>query len=291
MSWHPNDLVSDADLLAYESRILTQFGAISWETKRHKVLEDWLWPALRGIGLDPDRLRTRVVADAVLAYDGSTYTAVTTEAANTTTDDLSVGTILDGGASDALLIGSARPFRGVSLRVLDTPSSATAKLTVTLWQDAWGGVPIIDGTARTSGQTLSGGGAVTWPVPGTWVTRAVNSLGPYYWARLTVNAALTAGAKAGQLSVIRRSVLCAPAAYKTLAWIFREAPAAQDGPWTSKADYYEVLADSSLQRALTLAGGEFDTITEDDVVDADEAAQTTAQAATLGSGEWSLERG
>lgn len=290
MSWHPNDLVSDADLVAYEARILTQFGALSWETKRHKVLEDWLWPALRGIGLDPDRLRTRVVADAVRAFDGSVYTDVTAAAANTTVDDLAIGTIL-AGTDDALLIGGARPFRGVSLRVLDTPSSTTSRLSVTLWQDTWGSVPSVDATAVTSGKTMSGGGAITWDVPGTWVTRSVDGAGPYYWARLTVNAALTPGATAGQLSVIRRSVLCAPAAYKTLAWIFREAPSSQDGPWTSKADYYEVLADGALQRALALAGGEFDTVTIDDVIDGTEAGQTTAQAATMGSGSWSLERG
>ena len=290
MSWHPNDLVSDADLLAYEARILTQFGALSWETKRHKVLEDWLWPALRGIGLDPDRLRTRVVAEAVRAYDGAAYSDVTAAAASTTADDLALGTIL-AGTDDALLIGGARPFRGISLRILDTPSTATSRLSVTLWQDAWGSVPRVDATESASGKTLSGGGAVTWDVPGTWVTRLVDAAGPYYWARMTVSAALTAGAKAGQLSVIRRSVLCAPAAYKTLAWIFREAPSSQDGPWTSKADYYEVLADAALQRALALAGAEFDTVTVDDVIDAAEAAQTTAQAATLGSGSWSLDRG
>lgn len=290
MSWHPNDLVSDADLLAYEARILTQFGAVSWETKRHKVLEDWLWPALRGIGLDPDRLRTRVVADAVRAYDGAAYSDVTAAAASAAADDIALGAIF-AGTDDALLIGSTRPFRGISLRILDAPNTVVSRLAVTVWQDAWASVARVDGTDSTSGQTFHRGGSVTWPVPGTWVTRRVDGAGPYYWARLTVTAAVTPSAMAGQVGVIRRSVLCAPATYKTLAWIFREAPSSQDGPWTSKADYYEVLADTALQRALALAGAEFDTVTVDDVIDSAEAAQTTAQAATLGSGAWSLDRG
>jgi hypothetical protein len=291
MSWHPNDLVSDADLLAYESTILRQFGQVSWESKRVKVLEDWLWPALRGIGLDPDRLRTRAVPDAVLAFDGtSTYTDHTAAAASPAVDDLALGTILSS-TTRALVVGSARPFRGLSVRMLGDVNAAPARATVQLWQDTWLGVAVTDGTAIVSGTTLSGGGALTWDVPPAWVTRLVDTDGPYYWARLSVNAALSAGTKGGQIGVVRRSVLCAPAAYKTLAWIFREAPASQDGPWNSKADYYETLADAALQRALGLAGPEFDTVTVDDVIDATEAAQTTASAATLGAGAWAMERG
>lgn len=290
MSWHPNDLVSDADLLAYESTILQQFAATTWETKRHKVIEDWLWPALRGIGLDPDRLRTRQVPAAVTSYTGSTYADLTSAATSTTADDLALGSLWTS-ATPVLYVGSTRPFRGVSLRLLDTVNSAAAASSVALWQDAWVGVSLRDGTATTSGRTLSGGGALTWPVPATWVTRPINGSASLYWARWSVSAALSVGTVAGQLSVIRRSVLCAPATYKTLAWIFREAPTAQDGPWTSKADYYEVLADAALQRALNLVGAEFDTDTVDDVIDATEATQTTAEAATLGPGTWSLERG
>ena len=51
MSWHPSDLVTDADLLAYEPRILTQFGVTDWTAVRAKALEDWLLPLLRARAL------------------------------------------------------------------------------------------------------------------------------------------------------------------------------------------------------------------------------------------------
>jgi hypothetical protein len=69
--------------------------------------------------------------------------------------------------------------------------------------------------------------------------------------------------------------------------IFREAPAAQEGPWREKAEYYESEADAALQRALRIVGGEFDTVTDDDVIDAEEQAQTLEAA----GGGWRLERG
>jgi hypothetical protein len=169
----------------------------------------------------------------------------------------------------------------------DTPSSATAVLTVALWTDAWQTVQTDDRTTA-NGAAFAKGGSVTWRQPAEWVERSVNSIGPRYWARLTVSAALTAGAKAGQVGVIRRSLFCAPTTYKALAWIFRAAPAAQDGPWRDKAAYYDDLAETALSRALDNAGGEFDTVIEDDVIDTDEAAQTAAEA---GGGAWVIERG
>jgi hypothetical protein len=81
MSWHPNDLVSDADLLAYEQTILTQFGQYEWEAKRKKALEDWLFPSLAAAGFDPYRLRTRYQAAQVWGYTSSAYTDYNTAAA------------------------------------------------------------------------------------------------------------------------------------------------------------------------------------------------------------------
>lgn len=285
MSWHPSDLLTDADLVAYEPRILSQFGVADWADLRAKVLDDWAWPHLRAAGFDPQRFRTRHVADAVLGYTSSAYTDLTSAAANTTTGDLNLATVL-AASTDYLYVGSAAPFRGISVRVLDAVSSVSGTLSVALWRDAWVPVSAADGTQATGGKPFSGGGSVTWRVPAEWTARILNGTGPYYWARMSLSAAPT-GATAAQLGVVRRSVLCAPVTFRALALIFRAAPLAQDGPWADRADWYEREADASLQRALGLLGGEFDTVTEDDVIDSEEAAQTTAEA--TGSA-WSLDR-
>ena len=59
MSWHPNDLLTDQDLVAYERDILTRFNVTDWQARREKVLEDWLWPQLRANGFAAERFRTR----------------------------------------------------------------------------------------------------------------------------------------------------------------------------------------------------------------------------------------
>jgi hypothetical protein len=288
MSWHPNDLVTDADLLAYEPTLTGQFGRVEWADKRSKALEDWLFPSLVARGLDPDRLRTRLVPRVVLSETAGTITDRTAAATSATADDLPLGAILTGTA-DALYVGHDRPFRGVSLRMADTPSSTAATLAGALWEDAWVPLVVQDGTQVASGKTCSKGGAVTWRQPAGWVVRTLSGQGPYYWARLSVSAALTAGARAGSLSVIRRSLFCAPAVYKTLEWIFRAAPTGQDGPWTEKALFYADAADVALGRSLVLAGGEFDTDPVDDVIDATEATQTIEAAGSVPG--WTLERG
>lgn len=277
MSWHPSDLVTDADLLAYERTILTQHGATDWHARRQKVLEDWLWPQLRARGLSPERFRTRFVADAVYGNTSSAFTDYTSASSDRTADDLNLATIL-AASGDYLAIGSRQQFRGVSLRMVENVSSVTATLTVELWQDAWQAVAFTDSTQASSGKPFSRGGSVTWTPPGEWVLRTLStSQHPLYFARLKLSTAPT-GAKLQQVAVIRRSVLCAPATLKTLALIFREAPSQQDGPWTDKAEFYEQEAGKAMSRALPLVGGEFDTTEPlDDVVDATEQSQTTDQ--------------
>lgn len=276
-SWHPSDLVADADLVAYEPRILTQFGVTDWADVRQKALEDWLFPLLVGAGLDPQRLRTRHQADAVLGYTSSTYSDKTSAASSTTADDINLATVL-AASSDRLYVGSTSPFRGLSVRLLDSVSSVATTLTVALWADTWRTVSATDGTQATAGKPFSAGGSLTWRVPSEWVTRQINSTGPYYWARLSMAAAPT-GATATQISCIRRSLLSAPVTFRVLALILRAAPLAQDGPWRDKADWYEQEADAAFQRVIGAIGGEFDTVTQDDVIDTEEAVQTTAEAA------------
>lgn len=281
MSWHPNDLVSDDDLLAYEPTVLDQFGRVSWEEKRQKALEDWLFPALVSRGYDPDRLRTRHQPAALVGETSSVRTALTAAG------PIALGAILTG-ASDALYVGHTRPFRGLSVRIEDAPSTATpVTATGALWRDAWEAIDLMV-VPWSSAAACSRGGALTWDVPGDWVRRSIQASEDLYWMRLRVSAALTPTTTVAQLGVIRRSLFTGPVTYQTLAFIFRAAPTSQDGPWEGRAEYYEGLAETALSRALSHAGGEFDVNPADDVIDATEAAQTPEDAG--GASAWIWER-
>lgn len=280
MSWRPNDLVTDADLAAYESGVLTRFNVADWAGKRAKALDDWLWPQLRAAGFPPERFRTRYAPDAAWSFISGTHASVLSAATSTTADDLNLATIL-ASSSDALVIGSDSPFKGLSIRMLSGVSAVAATLTVEVWCDTWKAIPVTDGTAATSGTPFGRGGAITWRIPEDWVLRPLSDTSLRYYARLRTSAVPT-GAMAGQVSVIRTSVLAYPVICRTLAMIFREAPMTQDGPWAEKAAYYEAEAALGLQRALPLVGGEFDAdVPTDDTLDTDDTAQTRE---TAGSG-------
>lgn len=287
MSFRPTDLVTDTDLEGYEAEIRANFGHVEFSAKRHAALEHWLWPRLRAAKFPPERFRTRYQADKVFTYISAAYADETADAKSQTVDDLNMAACFATVGTDALYIGSTQMFRGLSIRMSDAVSAVTSTMTVSLWTDAWESVAIQDGTARTAGKTFSGGGAVTWRVPEGWVVRSVNSSDPLYWAKVTVSATPT-GATAGQIGVIRRSLLSGPATLRTLALIMREARTSQDGPWAEKASWYEAEAERMLDLALPALGGEFDTLIEDDVVSEPETAQTTAEVT---QGGWSLERG
>lgn len=285
MSWSPNDLCTDADLRDYEASVMTAFGATSWESKRLKAIDDWLFPILKGRGFDPHRLRTRYEPDQVWAYTGAAYSDKTTAAKDTTADDLNLAAIFATVGTDALYIGSTAPFRGLFLRVLDTVSSAAAVLSVAYWNGNWEPLVIGDNTMQVAGKTLTGGGTISWLLPSDWMTRIVNASAQLYFAKVTISATPTA-AKASQLSVIRGSALRAPATFRTLQLIFQEAPSGGDGPWRDKAAFYKDEADLALQRALAIVGGEFDVDLSDEISD-DESQLTSEQT---GGGGWTLER-
>ncbi len=284
MSWHPNDLITDLDLLAYESTLLTTFNRTEWDEKRGKALEDWLWPILRANGYDTEKFRTRYQPDQVWGYTGAAYSDKTDAATDETSDDLNLATIFATPASDAILVGSVKAFRGLSWRMLDAVSSVAGSVSVEYWADRWTQIPIADDTT-IEGDIFARGGAMIWRVPSDWTKRVVSSGDPLYYVRVKVTATPTA-AKAGQLGTIRRSALCAPAAYRTLALIMREAPTSADGPWREKAAWYEAEANASLERALQIVAGEFDT-DEDDQIDPDEEDQTNAEIA---NGTFRMER-
>jgi hypothetical protein len=285
VSFHPNDLIGDEDLLAYESTLEATFARDAWDDKREKALEDWLFPVLRANGYDPERLRTRYEPDQVYGQTAAVFSDLAGAATSATSDDLNLAAVFATPGTDALYIGSARSFRGISLRMVDAVSAVSGTVTVSYWADGWR--PLIVSDALTvGGVPFARGGAFTWRVPSGWVKRAVNGGASAYFVRVTVTATPTS-AKVGQIGVIRRSVLSAPAVYRALALIMREAPTSQDGPWAAKAQWYEGEADAALTRALQSVAGEFDTDTSDQVSQA-ESEQTTEEAG--GRGGWSFER-
>lgn len=286
MAWSPNDLVSDVDLRDYEEAVLTSFGATSWQSKRTKALEDWLFPILKGRGLDPYKLSTRAELTLAYGYTGSAYTDVTGATRDTTADDLNLATVFATAGTDALYLGFTEPFRGLFVRMADAVGSAASVLSVAYWNGNWENLLVTDGTIQTAGKTLSGGGSINWLLPVDWMTRSVNGSTPYYWVKVTVSATPTS-AKAGQVGVIRGSSLRAPATFRTLQLIFQEAPSKTDGPWREKAEFYKDEADAALQRALLICGGEFDTDASD-LISTTETAQTLAEAG--GDGTFTLER-
>jgi len=287
VSWSPDDLLTDADLVAYEAPILEQFGKVEWAARRRKALEDWLWPQLRVQKFPVERFRTRYAPSAAFGYTSSIYTDRSSVVRDDDPGDVPLQTILATADTDFLYIGLTEAFRGLSVRVLDNVSAVAATLTVQAWADEWLTLAIQDGTSRTAGVPFSGGGAITWEPPEGWVPRKVNDSSSLYWVRVSTSAAPAVGTTAAQIGCIRRSLLCGPAAYRTLMHIFREAPVSQDGPWREKADWYEQESQRALERVIPVLGSEFDVIDVDDVVDEEEQAQTT-EAVT--GGGWSWER-
>ena len=285
MSWHPNDLVSDLDLLDYEAGILTDFGQDTWHGKRQKALEDWLFPILKSRGFDPYRLRTRANPTQAFSYTSAAYTDQTAAVSDTTEDDLNLAAVLATPGSDALYLGSDKPFRGLFVRMADTVSTAAGVLSVAYWNGNWEPVLVTDGTIQTSGKTLSASGSVSWLLPHDWIVRVVNGSDRLYWAKVTVSAVPTS-ARAGQMAVILGSALRGAVTFRTLQLIMAEARTSSEGPWPEKADFYKDEADLALQRALPIIGGEFDTDESDQLSD-DEQGQTAEEA---GGGPWVMER-
>ncbi len=281
MSWAPGDLVSDADLVAYERTILTQFQASDWQARRQKALEDWLFPLLEMRGFDPQRWRTRYVATAVVSSTSSVLTDRTAAAASS--EGLALAPIL-AASSDWIAFGYKDAFRGLSIRQLEQPNATAASLTVQVWTGAWQAPEELLNDTLVGAVSLAKGGSLTWTVPESLVQRVLNGV-TGYWARIKMSAA-PAACVIGPVAVVKRSRLCAPVTVKTLALIFREAPIAQDGPWQEKADYYERAADAAWLRVADQIGSEFD-MDKDDVINASEEDQTAAEAS---GGGWRWER-
>lgn len=277
MSWHPADLVTDADLLAYETTILTQFNKVDWAQRRAKAIEDWLFPLVEARGFDPQRFRTRHQPTSVLGYTSSAFTD-RTSAANTS-DGVNLATVLAGG-SDALYIGFARPFRGVLLAMHELVNSTVdAALSAAVWTGVWTNVRVADDT-KIGLKGCARGGSLTWELPPGLIRRQLNNSDALYWVKLTAASVLT-GASAGPLTVIQRSRLAAAVTFRTLELIFTEAQTDQEGPWRDKVEKYGKEATDAFDRVVNAIGPEFDS-DDDDAIDGDEETQTAESAGFKG---------
>jgi hypothetical protein len=185
MSWFPNDLATDLDLLAYESTILSSFGKTDWAEKRRKALNDYLVPMLKSNGFDITKFRTRFEPDVVASYTASAYADTTGAATSTDTDDLNLATIFATAGTDALYIGSSHQFRGVSLRMLENVTAVSNIASVAYWNDAWTTLVITDKTQATAGKSFSKGGSISWRLPDDWVLRPLSTFDRYYWIKVS----------------------------------------------------------------------------------------------------------
>jgi hypothetical protein len=105
--WHPNDLVTDRDLLAYEPTVLSQFAQLDWQQKRQKAMDDWLMPLLEQRGYPADKFRTRAKPDVVFSYASSVYTDQT--AAADTVDGLNLATLLSASTKYLYMTAPTAP--------------------------------------------------------------------------------------------------------------------------------------------------------------------------------------
>ena len=177
-------------------------------------------PFIRGtehVTLLPRNFSTAVVARyalcpylVILKADSSTDLAGPIADYSAIAQDGSTGTEVAVGGSGGLAagrnfyIGSAIPFRGVSVDIDTANASNSATVTVYYWAGSWVDVSATDAT-RTSHAFDTDNKTVTWTVPSAWqsaslvkIDRSVNSALHWrdvsmYWTKWTWSAAIDAG--------------------------------------------------------------------------------------------------
>ena len=280
----PGDLLTDAMLLALDSKLTVEFGEAVTDRLaevRRVAVADWLAPRLETAGYPADRHRTRRAAETVYGLTGSAYTAYT----GTT---VPAATVYATPASDALYVAYRAPYAAIWLGLADHVSAVASVLSAAAWDGTrWAALAaVVDGTQATAGVTLSGGGRVSWQSPDDWPARLVNGVSGH-WLRLTVSATPTAGTVIDVLQPIVRSRLSYPLSLFALSLLYRDAAATRRGTWLDQATSYAEMASEAIELAMPLVGDEFD-LTGDDV-----AGLGDSNVATDGPRPhaWSLERG
>lgn len=258
MGWAALTLVSDAELGQLEPEATASgapWGAITWanaraEGKRDlKILIEADFASVPNVA---DRVVDTWRPDWVLAYTGSAFTDLTSDAADKDEDDVALATVFTTFGTDRLYIGCATEFEALRVLMTGTVNNNASILSARYSGPAGGATPaswpaltITDGTV-TSGKTFAKSGRITWTMPTDWQREMLNGMSEaYYWLELTVSAALTAGTAATQILPVRpHDGLKRVAAYLTLAHIFKglAAQAAEPDQWLERAAAYRADA-------------------------------------------------
>lgn len=283
----PGDVLTDADLLALDSRIAEDFGAEATDLlneKRRIAVQDWLAPQLEAAGFHPTLHRTRHQPSVGMALTAGVYADLTGAMGDATADDVALATRLATPASDALFVGYRQPFHGLYLGMTGTVNALACVSSFTAWTGSqWTSVGAADGTVVEAGKALSGGGRLTWTPPDLWARRAVNGSSAF-WVRWQVSSSLTPGTAASQILPIVRSRLSFPVGLYTLGLVYLGGASGRRGAWLEQAGDYQARAEKALASVLPLIADEFDT-------DADDAVSTDDINAGGPSGrEWTWER-
>lgn len=208
MGWSALTLCTDSDLGALEPAATNgQWGAITWANQRAEAKRDlkiWLETDYSQVLDVADRVRDTYGPDQFWGFTAGDYTDLTIEATSDDEDDVDLSDIFVTPASDYLYIGNAAEFDGLDAKLVTTLNANASVLSVKYsGPSGWTTLTVTDGTAN-SGKTFGKSGRVTWTVPTDWQRQTLNaSSDAYFWVRLSVSAALTAGTSVSQCLVVR----------------------------------------------------------------------------------------
>jgi hypothetical protein len=283
----PFDIVTDLDLLAFDSRVLLDFGATSATLveKRRAAVTGWLRGRLEQANLPPERHTLRRAPDSAYAYVGGGFVDQVAKFSGTT--EWSVSSLLANPAADALYVGRKEPFRGLYVGMTDHVNANSLTLKVAYWGGDWRTLSMansfVDGTQALEDVSLSRGGRLLWTLPEDWFARPVNEqVG--YWVRLQVTSPVTPSTTVGQLVPLARSRLTDATANYALHLIYREGIGTARGDWKDKAKLFGETAENMILSALQFCRDEFD-------FDEDQVAEGAAEDKAPTQDPFTWERG
>lgn len=269
-----DDLLTELDVLAVDSTVLTSFGAtegaasVNLAAKRRLVVDDWLRGALERAGLPAERHTVRRAPDFAFGYTAGVYTDLTAALADRTLDDVDMSTVIASAVGDALYIRSRQPFRALWLTLFDAVNTTSACVSSPTYWDGgrWAAFSsLVDNTAIPSSTTLSGGGRISWQLPTNWQKRPLSTEEDWgFWMRFQLSKVVSAGTTVTHALPIRTSRLTQPCVLRVLSVLYSESWGAQRGEWREKAYAYARQADDTLSWALSQVADEFVLTDEDE---------------------------
>ncbi len=263
MSWDSFVLIEDTDLGRLEPEAIDPdkpWGQASWPRQIEQAkrqLRDWIDTDYTDVGIGAsDRIRdTYNFGEAKTQISGA-FTDVVTESQDSTEEDINLATAL-ATATDYINLGARFTYEGVYIDLLDSVNANTSAMTVEYWgKNQWTSVPSqSDGTAATSTITLGQSGRVTWAPITDWERRSLDgSDESYYWVRMSVDNALTAGTSASHLLAVRKPEgLRTVGLYLALSFIMRglAAQSTEEEEWNERATAYMDDAKGLYERLRT----------------------------------------